>query len=73
MTAQSDRNHKPTMLQVAASVASAALGVQSTKNRERDFRKGSPARFVIMGIIGTALFVLTVVTVVRLVLRSAGL
>jgi len=72
MTVQSEKNPRPTVLQMAASVASAALGVQSTRNRERDFRKGSPARFVIMGIIGTALFVLTIVTVVRLVLRSAG-
>jgi len=72
MTTQSDQDQKPSMLQTAGSVVAAALGVQSTKNRERDFRKGSPSRFVIMGIIGTTLFVLTVVTVVRLVLRSAG-
>jgi hypothetical protein len=72
MTTQSDQDHKPSMLQTAGSVISAALGVQSTKNRERDFRKGSPSRFVIMGIIGTILFILTVAMVVRLVLKSAG-
>jgi len=57
---------------VASSVLAAAFGVQSSKNRERDFARGSPARYLIMGIVGTLLFVITMYVVVRLVLKSAG-
>jgi hypothetical protein len=60
------------LVSLFASIAAAAMGVQSTKNRERDFSSGSPARFVVAGVIGTALFVLTMYLVVKLVLSSAG-
>jgi hypothetical protein len=54
------------------SVAGAAIGVQSSKVRERDFKSGSPRRYVIAGIIGTLLFVVTMYLVVQAVLRVAG-
>ena len=37
-------------LQVISSVFAAAFGVQSSKNRERDFKQGRFANFVIAGI-----------------------
>ncbi|MEZ5560653.1 MAG: DUF2970 domain-containing protein [Pseudomonadales bacterium] len=58
--------------QVAASTVAAAFGVQSSQNRERDFSRGRVLHFIIAGIVFTALFVFAVVTVVNLVLRSAG-
>ena len=59
-------------LQVVSSVLAASLGVQSSKNRERDFKQGRAGVFIAAGIIFTLLFIGTVVTVVQLVLKSAG-
>lgn len=59
-------------LQVVASVLAAALGVQSSRNRERDFRHGSPAVFIAAGIVFTVLFIGGVALVVNLVLRGAS-
>jgi len=58
-------------LQVAQSVAAAAFGVQSSKNRERDFKEGRASQFIIAGIIFTALFVGTMLLIVRTVLSSS--
>lgn len=63
---------KPSLQQIIGSALAAAIGVQSSKNRERDFTAGSAKTFIITGIIGTALFIAAVVTVVRLVLSKAG-
>ena len=59
-------------LQVVASVFAAGLGIQSSKNRERDFRQGRAGTFIVAGIVFTLLFIGTVYAVVRLVLKSAG-
>ena len=59
-------------LQVVSSVFAAGLGVQSSKNRERDFKQGRAGVFIAAGIIFTLLFIATVVTVVQLVLKSAA-
>ncbi len=45
----------------------AMLGVQSSKNRERDFNAANPKTYLIIGIIFTVLFILTIVTVVNIV------
>lgn len=58
--------------QVVSSVLAAALGVQSSKNRERDFKQGRAGTFIAAGIIFTLLFIGTVLTVVNLVLKNAG-
>ena len=59
-------------LQVISSVFAAGLGVQSSKNRERDFKQGRAGVFIAAGVIFTLLFIGTVFTVVQLVLKSAG-
>jgi len=59
-------------MQVVSSVFAAGLGVQSSRNRERDFRRGSAGTFIVAGIIFTALFIGAVLTVVKLVLAGAG-
>ncbi len=59
---------EPNLFQVIASVLAAAFGVQSNKNRERDFQKGNVALFVGVGVIGTILFVLLIYGTVKLVL-----
>jgi hypothetical protein len=60
------------LLDLLQSVAGAAIGIQSNKKRERDFSSGHPGRYVIAGLIATAIFVATMYLVVRIVLRSAG-
>ena len=57
---------------MVASVLAAGFGVQSKKNRERDFQHGKPIVFIITGIVFTILFIFTVILVVTTVLNNAG-
>lgn len=57
--------------QVLLSVLAAAFGVQSGKNRQRDFSRGRPLHFVVIGLLATALFVLLLYGTVQLVLHFA--
>lgn len=67
-------NHKPpTLWQMVHSVLAAALGVQSGKNRERDFTHGKPIHFVVLGVLFTVIFALTLFGVVKLILHLAGI
>ncbi|MBE9537797.1 MAG: DUF2970 domain-containing protein [Proteobacteria bacterium] len=59
-------------LHVVGSVFAAGLGVQSSKNRERDFKQGNFKVFVITGIVFTLLFIGAVFAIVQMVLKSAG-
>ena len=43
--------------QMIVSALAAAIGVQSSANRKRDFERGRAGPFIALGIIGTALFV----------------
>lgn len=54
------------------SVLAAAFGVQSGKNRSRDFSRGKPSHFLIIGVLFTAVFVLLLFALVKLVLYAAG-
>ncbi len=63
---------EPTLWDVTKSVLAALLGVQSRKNYERDFTHGKPWQYIVVGLVGVAIFITIVVTVVRIVLASAG-
>ena len=68
-----DNNHeqqpqKPSFMQLVTSVLAAFLGVQSDKNRQRDFQAGDPKSYIIIGIIAAALLVIALLTIVSLVL-----
>lgn len=68
-----DEENKPlTLWEMLQSVLSAALGVQSRKNRSRDFSRGKPSHFIILGVLFTVVFVLVIFAVVKLVLHLAG-
>jgi hypothetical protein len=67
------KERPPTLLQTVVSVLAAFFGVQSAKNRERDFRQGRAGVFIGVGLALTVLFVLTVWLVVKLVLAHAGM
>jgi hypothetical protein len=58
--------------QVISSVFAAGLGVQSSKNRERDFNQGRAGVFVAAGVIFTIGFIAVMVVIVQLVIKGAG-
>ncbi len=58
--------------QVISSVFAAGLGVQSSKNRERDFNQGRAGVFVAAGVIFTLGFIAVMVVIVQLVIKGAG-
>ena len=61
-----------TLWQLIGSAISAAIGVQSSENRKRDFSRGKPSQFIIIGILFTVLFVLVMIGVVNLVLSTVS-
>ena len=56
---------------VVQSVGAGLLGVQSSKNRERDFNEGKPIHFIVGGLIGTFVFLLVVWLIVRYLLATS--
>jgi len=56
---------------VVQSVGAAMIGVQSRKNRERDFTQGKPIHFIIGGLVGTALFLLVIWLLVQYLLATS--
>lgn len=68
MSDKQSESEELTHRQVFTSVVAAAFGVQSSKNRERDFTRGNPVAFIVAGLLFTVLFVLTLVGAVYLVL-----
>ena len=55
------------------SVMYAFIGVQSNKNREKDFSQGKFSQFVVVGFIAVILFIAALVAVVSMVVPSSGL
>ncbi|MDF3931211.1 DUF2970 domain-containing protein [Pseudomonas citronellolis] len=66
------QNRPPSFWQMLQSVLAAAFGVQSGKNRARDFTYGKPSHFIFLGIAFTLVFVLVLYALVRLILHLAG-
>lgn len=62
-----------TLRQMLQSILAGALGVQSGKNRTRDFSHGKPSHFILLGLGFTAVFVLVILGIVKLVLYLVGL
>ena len=69
---ENEAPEKLNVLQVVSSVFAAGLGVQSSKNRQRDFKQGRLGVFIAAGIFFTLLFIGWVFTVVQVVLKNAG-
>ncbi|GAA5442543.1 hypothetical protein Misp06_00717 [Microbulbifer sp. NBRC 101763] len=63
---------KPGFGQIVLSTLAAAIGVQSNKNRQRDFQSGSMVNYVIAGILFTTFFVLALALIVKTVLGNMG-
>lgn len=67
-----DNQQTPSLLDVARSVLWAMIGVQKSKNHERDFKHGKPSQYIIVGLIGVAIFITIIITVVKFALSMAG-
>lgn len=67
-----DPEKPPTLGQTIGSVAASFFGVQSSKNRERDFKRGKASHFILIGFTATFVFILLVILAVRLALHQAG-
>lgn len=56
---------------IAQSIGAGLIGVQSKKNRERDFTEGKPIHFLVGGVIGTVLFLVAVWLLVQYLLATS--
>jgi len=73
METQNRQNRKePSLLNVLGSVLASMFGVQSNRTREQDFTHGKPSQYIIIGLLVTVVFVLTIWGVVKLVMKLAG-
>jgi hypothetical protein len=62
----------PSLFDVLGSVLASMFGVQSNRKREQDFTHGKPYQYVVVGLLVTVVFILTIWGVVSLVLSMAG-
>ena len=58
--------------QDVGSVLAALVGVQSEKNRQRDFTSGSPFAFIAIGAVATLILILLIWVGVKVLLAQAG-
>ena len=58
---------QPLFLDVLKTIAFAALGVRRRADHERETTRIKPLHIIIAGIVAAALFILTLITIVRLV------
>lgn len=73
MTSQdSDKARSQSFFSVLWSVLASMFGVQSNRRREEDFTHGKPSHYILVGLLVTGVFVLTVWAVVQLVMKVAG-
>ena len=70
MSKPSFKKQKPSLLSVVKSILAAGIGVQSDKNRTKDFEQGNPLTFIIGGIVFTLVFIATIATIVGVVLSN---
>ena len=69
---EDNKEKKVSPFALMGSVVASAFGVQTNKNRERDFQQGKFHHFVIAGIIFAVLFVLAVAGIVKIVMSNTG-
>lgn len=59
------RPERPGLVQVLGSVLAALFGVQSGRNRERDFKRGDPRDYILVFSLAVAALVIGVILLVR--------
>ena len=65
------QGNPPTLWQMLQSILAAAFGVQSGKNRARDFTHGKASHFIVLGVLFTLAFVAVLIGLVQLALHLA--
>ena len=68
-----EESKPPSLLSVLGSVLASMFGVQSSRKREKDFVHGKAWHYIIIGLMVTVVFVLTLWAVVSIVMKLAGL
>ena len=71
VTDKKGNKKKVSFLSTMSSVVAASFGVQTKKNRERDFEQGKFHHFVIGGIVFAVLFILLIIGIVKIVMHFA--
>jgi len=71
-TEKKDQQLAPSFLSVLGSVMASMFGVQSSRRHETDFPHGKPIHYIMVGLLVTLVFILTVWSVVKLVISLAG-
>ena len=67
-----DAARAPSFIDVLGSVLASMFGVQSNRKREQDFTHGKPSQYIVIGLLVTVVFMLTIWGVVTLVMKLAG-
>ncbi len=67
-----DKKKEPSLLDVTRSVLWAFLGVQKSKNHEHDFKHGKASQYIIVGLVGVAIFITILIMAVKFALSLAG-
>jgi len=72
MSTEKNNQQQPSLIRVLGSVLASMFGVQSSRRREEDFVYGKPSHYIIVGLLVTVIFILSVWGVVQLVMKLAG-
>lgn len=56
-------------LQMLVSILASFFGVQSDKNRKRDFEQGKPIHFIVAGVFMTVVWYVSIYLIVKVVLH----
>ena len=62
------KKNKINFFTIILSILSSFIGIQSYKNRKRDFENGKPFHFIVVGIIITILFIILLYSLVKIIL-----
>ena len=67
-----NQDKKPTLIKTISSILAALFGVQSAKNRERDFTKGDAGNYIGVYVVLVLALVIGMVVTVNMVLDAAA-
>jgi len=72
MNSPKQEANKPKLRQVVGSIFAGMFGVQTERNRQRDFSHSSPLPFILAGISFILLFILLMMGIVTLVMKTGA-
>ncbi|MDO9453953.1 MAG: DUF2970 domain-containing protein [Stagnimonas sp.] len=65
-------DQKPGLISGIVSALAALIGIQSSRNRERDFKRAKPEVLIFGGMIAVMLFIVCVLFAVRVAMQHAS-